>query len=196
MSRKEKLINRFLECPSDFTFNELTVMLDYLGFECYRQDVRFTCEIPKQGYRDSVDTAQTTSSGICEGDISEEDQRHIGKRGTDMKRGYLEYNGYTGSVEYSAEDDCLFGEVIGMKSLMIYQGESLEELRDGFRQVVDEYIASCEETGQEPQRPYKGSFNIRVGRERHMKLGAEAFSMNMSINSLLNRIIDEHFESA
>lgn len=28
--------------------------------------------------------------------------------------GNLKYKGYTGSVEYSEEDNCLFGKVLGM----------------------------------------------------------------------------------
>ena len=43
---------------------------------------------------------------------------------------YLEYKGYKGSVEYSNEDNCLFGKVQGMsKDLIAYEGQTLEELR-------------------------------------------------------------------
>ena len=40
---------------------------------------------------------------------------------------YLEYKGYKGSVEYSKEDNCLFGKVQGMsKALILYEGDTLE----------------------------------------------------------------------
>ena len=42
---------------------------------------------------------------------------------------FLEYKGYKGSVEYSKEDNCLFGKVQGMsKDLIVYEGQTLDEL--------------------------------------------------------------------
>jgi predicted HicB family RNase H-like nuclease len=57
----------------------------------------------------------------------------------------LEYKGYHGSVEYSAADNCLFGKVIGIRSLISYEGESVEELKRDFMDGIDDYIASCED---------------------------------------------------
>ena len=43
--------------------------------------------------------------------------------------GYLKYKGYTGSVEYSEDDKCLFGKVQGMsKDSIMYEGSTVEEL--------------------------------------------------------------------
>ena len=51
---------------------------------------------------------------------------------------YLEYKGYKGSVEYSKEDNCLFGKVQGMsKALILYEGQTLDELREDFEAGVD-----------------------------------------------------------
>ncbi len=48
--------------------------------------------------------------------------------------GYLKYKGYTGSVEYSEEDKCLFGKVQGMsKDSITYEGQTVEELKRYFR---------------------------------------------------------------
>ena len=54
---------------------------------------------------------------------------------------YLEYKGYKGSVEYSKEDNCLFGKVQGMsKDLIAYEGQTLDELRKDFEDGVDSYL--------------------------------------------------------
>ncbi len=54
---------------------------------------------------------------------------------------YLEYKGYKGSVEYSKEDNCLFGKVQGMsKDLITYEGQTIDELRQDFKAGVDSYI--------------------------------------------------------
>ena len=66
--------------------------------------------------------------------------------------GYLKYKGYTGSVEYSEEDKCLFGEVQGMaKDSITYEGSTVEELTEDFEGAVDDYLALCDEKGIEPR---------------------------------------------
>ena len=60
---------------------------------------------------------------------------------------FLEYKGYKGSVEYSKEDNCLFGKVQGMsKALILYEGNTLEELRKDFEDGVDSYLEACKGT--------------------------------------------------
>lgn len=68
----------------------------------------------------------------------------------------LSYKNYNGSVEYSEEDECLFGKVVGLKSLISYEGSSVQELKRSFEEAVDEYLADCQERGVEPEQPYEG----------------------------------------
>jgi len=77
--------------------------------------------------------------------------------------GYLKYKGYTGSVEYSEEDKCLFGKVQGMsKDSITYEGSTVEELTADFQGAVDDYLTLCEENGIEPRKPYSGVLNVRL----------------------------------
>ena len=55
-----------------------------------------------------------------------------------MKR--LKYNNFTGSQEWSAEDACWFGKILGIKSNFLYHGDNFEELELGFKDAVDSYI--------------------------------------------------------
>ena len=57
----------------------------------------------------------------------------------------LEYKGYTGSIEYSEEDHILFGKVQGIRSLVLYEGVSEDELSEDFHNAVDDYIELCEQ---------------------------------------------------
>ena len=76
---------------------------------------------------------------------------------------FLEYKGYKGSVEYSKEDNCLFGKVQGMsKALILYEGNTLEELRKDFEDGVDSYLEACKADGIEPAKPYSGRLNLRM----------------------------------
>ena len=54
---------------------------------------------------------------------------------------FLTYKGYFGSVEFSPEDNCLFGKVQGLhKATIIYEGNSVDELRKDFENGVDDYV--------------------------------------------------------
>ena len=57
----------------------------------------------------------------------------------------LEYKGYAGSVEFSSENNILFGKVIGINGLISYEGESVAELREDFKAAVDDYLEICKE---------------------------------------------------
>lgn len=69
-------------------------------------------------------------------------RQYFANYNTYMILGYWEYNGYTGSVESSDEDDCLFGKVQGLHGTLIsYEGITVDELRIDFEGVIDDYVA-------------------------------------------------------
>ncbi len=63
----------------------------------------------------------------------------------------LSYKNYYGTVEYSTADDCLFGKITGVKSLISYEGNSLKELKTDFENAVDEYLEDCRERNVVPE---------------------------------------------
>lgn len=63
----------------------------------------------------------------------------------------LSHRGYAGSVEYSREDNMLCGKVLGIRSLLLYEGNSVQGLKEDFEGLIDEYLAECEELGVEPE---------------------------------------------
>lgn len=103
----------------------------------------------------------------------------------------LEYKGYLGSVEYSKEDDCLYGKVIGIKGLISYEGDSLTQLKEDFKNAVDDYLAMCENKKIQPEKAFKGSFNIRIGENLHRDLALRAQAENMSINSFIKMVLQK-----
>lgn len=103
----------------------------------------------------------------------------------------LEYKGYSGTVEYSADDNILFGKVIGIKSLISYEGQSVDELRADFEDAVDEYLEYCEENKIEPEKNYKGSLNVRFSPETHRKATLIAFSEHISLNQFIENSVNE-----
>lgn len=108
---------------------------------------------------------------------------------------YLEYKGYKGSVEYSKEDNCLFGKVQGMsKDLIAYEGQTLDELRKDFEDGVDSYLAACLADGVEPAKPYSGRLNLRMSSELHSRVAAFVAATGTTINDFINRAISDELK--
>ena len=99
----------------------------------------------------------------------------------------MEYKNYIGSVEFSEADGLFFGKVMGIRALISYEGTNAKELIADFHLAVDDYLAMCEETGTEPERAYKGSFNVRVSPELHRQAVVYAASHQMTLNSFVER---------
>lgn len=103
---------------------------------------------------------------------------------------YLEYKGYKGSVEYSKEDNCLVGKVQGMsKALILYEGQTLDELRQDFEAGVDSYLEGCRADGVEPAKPYSGRLNLRMSSELHSRVAAFVAVSGTTINDFINKAI-------
>lgn len=107
----------------------------------------------------------------------------------------MEYKGYVGSVEFSEPDGVFFGKVIGIRALLSYEGTNATELVDDFHGVVDDYLELCESEGKEPERAYKGSFNIRISPELHKQLAIRAMEAQTSLNSYIERALGRSLQA-
>ena len=76
--------------------------------------------------------------------------------------GTLNHNGYTGSVEFSEQDGLLHGKLIGIRDSVTYESKDVKSLARNFRQAIAEYLAFCKAEGKTPDKPFKGSLNIRI----------------------------------
>jgi len=97
----------------------------------------------------------------------------------------MEYKGYHTLVEYSAGDDCLVGEVIGINDLIVFCGESVDEFEHAFHESVDSYLDMCERRGKAPNKTYSGQFNLRVTPELHRELAIAAEKRGDSLNAIV-----------
>ncbi len=58
-----------------------------------------------------------------------------------MSTDKLEYEGYTGTVNYDKNCDYYTGEVEIDGEIYTYEGDTLEELREDFEDIIDSIIA-------------------------------------------------------
>ena len=104
---------------------------------------------------------------------------------------HLEYKGYTGSIEYSKEDDLLYGKILGIRGLISYEGRTGKELEEDFKEAIDNYLTDCKSEGITPEKPFKGSFNVRVSAKLHQKAALLAMDEKMSLNNFVAESIRE-----
>lgn len=99
-----------------------------------------------------------------------------------MKKNILRYKGYMTMIEFSAEDGLLFGKIEGIGDLVNFMGESVKEIEQAFHDAVDDYLDFCKEMGKEPEKPYRGSFNIRISPNLHRAAAVRARESGVSLN--------------
>jgi len=104
---------------------------------------------------------------------------------------YLNYKNYTGSIEFSEEDAVFHGKVVGIKALISFEGNSVNSIIKDFHNAVDEYLDYCALKGKEPEKPFKGSFNVRINADLHRRLALTASSRNISLNALVEEAIQQ-----
>ena len=102
----------------------------------------------------------------------------------------MKYKGQLGSIEHDLEQGLLYGKLLFINDLVTYQADNLRDLQKEFKISVDEYLADCERLGIEPNRPFKGSFNIRIGRELHRRLAMKAADEGMGLNEAVQHAVE------
>lgn len=97
----------------------------------------------------------------------------------------MEYKGYFGSVHYCDKDEIFYGKVKYIRSLITYEGDSVNSLKSDFYSAVDDYLLLCEEEQRTPEEAFKGTFNVRVGHDLHREAAIFAESHDLNINQLM-----------
>ena len=107
----------------------------------------------------------------------------------------IEYKGYFAKVEYDDDADVFHGEIINLRDVITFEGETVKELKQAFQDSVDDYLAFCAERGEAPEKPYSGKFVVRLEPELHKDITIEARksgkSLNIWVKETLSRAVKE-----
>jgi len=101
----------------------------------------------------------------------------------------IEYKGYTGVFEFDAELDLFSGYVVDLRDQIYFEGESVEQLKASMHRVVDHYLEVCAARGEEPEKPFSGRLNVRLGTDLHRSVAVAAAARGESINSWLIHVV-------
>ena len=56
----------------------------------------------------------------------------------------MTYRGYTAEIIYSDEDECYVGQIVNIDAISGFHGDTDEELREAFENMVELYIETLE----------------------------------------------------
>ncbi len=106
----------------------------------------------------------------------------------------LRYKDYQGSVSY--EDGTLVLQILHIDDFITTECDSAADAQMAFEALVDDYLATCADVGKEPNRPFKGSFNVRVSPELHRRAAMAAAEEGISLNAWVERAMAQRLELA
>ena len=108
-----------------------------------------------------------------------------------MSKNLIEYKNYYGSVNFDAEELIFYGKLEFIQALVTYEATTAKQIKKEFENAVDDYLATCKEKSIEPEQPFKGSLNIRLGKELHRKIALAANGQEISINAFIKNYLEQ-----
>lgn len=63
----------------------------------------------------------------------------------------LTHKGYAAEIEFDAKDGIYFGRIAGIRDVVGFHADTVEDLEVAFREAVDDYIETCANIGKDPQ---------------------------------------------
>ncbi len=103
----------------------------------------------------------------------------------------LKYKGFIGSIEVELQNNTLYGKILGLdkKTLITYEGNTLEELKKDFKEAVNDYIELCKEESRPLKKSYSGSFNVRIPMEVHAQIAEISQEKGISMNAFISQTL-------
>jgi predicted HicB family RNase H-like nuclease len=103
----------------------------------------------------------------------------------------MEYKGYLARVEFDDEANLFHGEVINIRDVVTFQGQSVDGLRQAFEDSVEDYLAFCAERGEEPNRPFSGQLTVRLSPEQHRKVILAAEKAGKDVERWIAEVLEQ-----
>ena len=107
----------------------------------------------------------------------------------------MEYKGYVGKVEIDDDAGILYGEVINVRDVITFEGESVDDVQKAFRDSVDDYLGFCAKRKESPEKPFSGKFVVRLPAELHRKAYIQAKLEDKSLNGWVTDVLETALEN-
>ena len=107
----------------------------------------------------------------------------------------LKYKDFEGTAEVDVERGVCRGKLLFIADLVTYEADSPKKLQAAFQAAVDDYLETCQLIGKDPQRPFRGLFNVRISQSLHREAAIRAIKDNVSLNEVVVRALDAFLNS-
>ena len=102
----------------------------------------------------------------------------------------MSYRGYSARIEYDDDDSIFTGRLAGIRDGVGFHADTVEALREAFREAVEDYIETCARIGKEPQKAFSGQVMFRISPEIHRKAAIAAELAGKSLNQWAEEALD------
>ena len=103
----------------------------------------------------------------------------------------MHYKGYLSRVEFDDEANIFHGEVINIRDVVTFQGQSVDDLYRAFEDSVEDYLAFCAERGEAPNQPsYLERLTIALSPEQHRKVLTAARKAGKQVDQWASEVLD------
>lgn len=103
----------------------------------------------------------------------------------------MEYKGYVGTVQFDEDAEIFHGEVINLRDVITFESDSVEGLKKEFHESIEDYLAFCEERGEDPEKPFSGKLTLRLQPELHRKIFIQSKKEQKSLNNWISEALEK-----
>jgi len=69
---------------------------------------------------------------------------------------FVEYKEYVGAAQFTVDDKVFFGKLEGIRDVVTFEADTIEELGRAFRDSVNDYLVTCKKLGKVSDKQAKG----------------------------------------
>jgi len=107
-----------------------------------------------------------------------------------MMNNTLKYKNFFATIKFSEEDEAFIGHVEGIDSIVSFEGQSVDELKQAFKDAIESYLDFCKRKGIKKQKSYSGVFNVRLDPNLHRKIALTAKMNGTTLNGFIKRAVE------
>jgi len=103
----------------------------------------------------------------------------------------MTYKGYTARIDYDERDNIFAGRILGIRTIISFHGDTVDELRAEFELAIKDYLADCKDQGIHPDKPASGKLLLRVPPEIHGRALVAAQAAGKSLNQWATEVLEQ-----
>ena len=103
----------------------------------------------------------------------------------------MTYKGYTARIDYDERDNIFAGRILGIRTIISFHGDTVDQLRAEFELAIKDYLADCKDQGIHPDKPASGKLLLRVPPEIHGRALVAAQAAGKSLNQWATEVLEQ-----